>query len=111
MIALLYVGGMPPYHAVPCAIVLGPLAILLGEVPVLVVVGLSVSVPVMAPFALPTLAIVVAIVVAIVIVVVVLIALGAVFELLQIEVPLPLHAVVSQGEWGRWCLARTIEPE
>tara|TARA_B100000085_G_C18202847_1_gene374437 strand:+ start:189 stop:539 length:351 start_codon:yes stop_codon:yes gene_type:complete len=101
---------MPRYHAVPCTVVIGPLAILLGEVPVIVVVVLSVSVPVMAPFALPTLAIVVAIV-TIVIVAVVPIALGAVFELHQIEVPIPLHAVVSQGEWGRWGLARAIEPE
>ena len=111
MIALLYLGGMPRYHAVPCTVVIGPLAIfLLGEVPVIVVVGLSVSVPVVAPFALPPLAIVVSIV-TIVIIVVVPIVLGAVFELHQIEFPFPLNSVVSEGEWGRWGLARAIEPE
>ena len=36
---------------------------------------------------------------------------GAVFELLRLDFQLPLHAVVCQGEWGWWLLARSFEEE
>ena len=74
---------------VPHFVVLGPLALLVFEVPVLVV---TVSVI--------DLALVVSV-----------IHLSAVFELLHHDFQLPLHTIVGQGEWGRRHLAGGNEPE
>ena len=88
-VRLLVMCGAPP-----CAVFLGPLAIFVFEVSVIVIVGLTVTVPVSTYLALVTVT-----------------CVGAVVVVLSMSHHLPFNAVVSEGEWGGWCLARPSEGE
>ena len=92
MVALLDVRLHLTDDAVPQHVALGPLAVVIFEVVVPVVVGLAVAVPVVLDLALPMVP-----------------GVSAVLERHVIVVHLPLDAVVGQGEWGDRFLARPHE--
>ena len=94
VVALLDLWGLRVDDAVPDRVGLGPLAIFVHVVVVLVIVDLAVTVPVV-----PVLALQVAI------------HVGAVVVLHELVVHLVLDAVVGQGEWRWWHLAWPSEME
>ena len=94
VLARLDMGLIVMYSAPPCAVVLGPLAIIVVEPSVIVIVGLTVAVPVPTYLALVTVT-----------------CVGAVVVVLDVSHHLPFNAVISQGEWGRGLLAGPSEGE
>ena len=92
VVALLDEGVLVPLDALPAGAQVGALL----EAPVFVVVRLAVAVPVIADPALEVFA---------------LVLVAPVEASHVVGDPLVLHAVVVQGEWGGWLLARALEVE